>query len=208
MLRILQESETNDFDGITTGDESWFQHTTVSSKMFARSAAYVIPKTRQAVGANRTGITVSFTAKKFIVFDILPRGNTFNQRYFINNIFLDLKTAHLNFRRQKTGSAFWVHVDNSMCHNGSKVTSKIKKNHILGMLHPPYSPYISLCNFWLFEMLRQILRVREFSSSNEIENAIAQVWNDLTFDDVQSMFRDWSQRLAWVADNGGEHISE
>jgi hypothetical protein len=52
-VRILQESETNDFDGIATGDEFWFQHTTASSKMFARSAVNVIPRTRQAVGANK-----------------------------------------------------------------------------------------------------------------------------------------------------------
>jgi hypothetical protein len=50
MFRILQESETNDFDSIATGDESWFQHTTASSKIFARSTADVIPRTRQAAG--------------------------------------------------------------------------------------------------------------------------------------------------------------
>jgi hypothetical protein len=53
MLRILQQSETNDFNGIATGDESWFQRTTSSSNMFARSAADVIPRTRQAVGAKK-----------------------------------------------------------------------------------------------------------------------------------------------------------
>jgi hypothetical protein len=51
MFRIMQELETNDFNGIATGDESWLQHTTLSSKMFARSAADVIPRMRQAVGA-------------------------------------------------------------------------------------------------------------------------------------------------------------
>jgi hypothetical protein len=51
ILRILQESETNDFDGVATGDESWFQYSTASLKKFARSAADVIPRTRQAVGA-------------------------------------------------------------------------------------------------------------------------------------------------------------
>jgi hypothetical protein len=49
----LQESETNDFDGIAIGDESWFQHTTASSKMFARLAANIFPKTRQAVAAKK-----------------------------------------------------------------------------------------------------------------------------------------------------------
>jgi hypothetical protein len=53
MLRILLKSETNDFDGITRGDEFWFQHTMVSPKMSARSAADVIPSTQQAVGAKK-----------------------------------------------------------------------------------------------------------------------------------------------------------
>jgi hypothetical protein len=53
MLRILYESETNDFDSIATGHKSWFQHTVAPSKMFARSAADVIPRTRQVVGAKK-----------------------------------------------------------------------------------------------------------------------------------------------------------
>jgi hypothetical protein len=136
-LKILQESETNDFDGMATDDESWFQHTMASSTMFPRSAADVIPMTRQAVGANKTMITVFFTAKKHLLFEVLPRGSTCNQMSFINNIFPDLKAANLNFRRQKTGSTCWVHMDNSMCHNGSKITSKIKKNHVFRMSHCP-----------------------------------------------------------------------
>jgi transposase len=49
MLRILQESEANDFDGVTTDDESWFRYIYPSSEMFAHSAADVIPSTRQAM---------------------------------------------------------------------------------------------------------------------------------------------------------------
>jgi hypothetical protein len=74
--------------------------------MFARLAADVIPRTRQVVGAKKTMITVFFTAKKLIVFGVLPRGNTFNQLYFINHMFPHLQTANLDFRRQKTRSTF------------------------------------------------------------------------------------------------------
>jgi histone-lysine N-methyltransferase SETMAR len=120
-------------------------------------------------------IMVFFTAKKLIVFDVFPRGGAFNQLYFVNNIFADLKIANLNSRRQKTESTFGVHINNSIGHNGSKATSRIKKNHISRMPHPPYSPDISLCDFYLFGMLKQILRDRKFSSSNEIEDATAQL---------------------------------
>jgi hypothetical protein len=50
-----------------------------------------------------TRITVFSTAKKLIAFDILPRGSTFTQLYFINSIFLNLKAPNLDFLRQKTG---------------------------------------------------------------------------------------------------------
>jgi hypothetical protein len=53
MLRILQESEMNDFDSVATGDESGFHSTTASSKMFVRLAEDVIPRTRQEVGAKK-----------------------------------------------------------------------------------------------------------------------------------------------------------
>jgi hypothetical protein len=76
------------------------------------------------------------------------------------------------------------------------------------MPHPPYSPDISPCNFWLFGTSKEILRDREFSSNDEIENAITQARNDLTFDDVQSVFQDWIRHLAWVTENDGGYISE
>jgi hypothetical protein len=120
--------------------------------MFAPSVAVVIPRTRQKVGAQTTMITASFTTKKFIVFNVLPRDGIFNQPYFFDHIFPDLKTANLNHQLQKTGPTFWVHMDNSVCQNGWKVTSKIKKKHISRMLHTSYSPDISPCDFWLFGM--------------------------------------------------------
>jgi hypothetical protein len=141
-------------------------------------------------------ITVFFTAKKLIVFDVPLTGSTFNQLYFINHIFPDSKAANLNFRCQKTGSTFWVHMDKSVCHNGSKVTLRIKKSHISRMPHPPYSSDVSQYDFWLFGMFKQILRDREFSSSDEIEDAIAQAWNDLTLATSRACFGTGSSVLS------------
>jgi hypothetical protein len=107
---------------------------------------------RQAIGAKQIMIMVFFNAKKALVFNVFPRGTTFNQLYFSNGIFPDLKIANLNFRRQKIGSTFRVHMDNSNCHNQSKVTSSIRKNHVSRMIYSLYSPDIGPCDFWLFGM--------------------------------------------------------
>jgi hypothetical protein len=208
MLRILQESEANDFDGVTTGDESWFQYIYLPSEMFARSQADVIPRTRQAIGATKSMITLFFTARKLIVLDVMPKGWKSNQRYFIESILSGLKRGKMSFAPRKPGSTFWVHMDHSMCQNGAKITSEFQKHRLARMPHPPYLPDRSPCDFWLFEMLKGILKDREFVSSEEIEVAIADVWNGLTSDDVQSVFRNWMSRLTWVIENGGEYIPE
>jgi hypothetical protein len=94
--------------------------------------------------ARKTMTMMFFTTQKLLVFDVLPRGSTFNSLYSIDNIFPDLKTVNLNFRCQTTGSTFWVHMNNSNGHNGSKVMSKIKTNHISKI--PPDLPDTSPCN--------------------------------------------------------------
>jgi hypothetical protein len=106
MLRILQESEANDFLGITTGDESWFQCIYPSSEMFARSPADVILWTRQAIGANKIMITLFFTTRTRIVLDVIPKGWKYNQRYLVDNVVPGLKRGKMSFARRKPGSSF------------------------------------------------------------------------------------------------------
>jgi hypothetical protein len=57
-------------------------------------------------------------------------------------------------------------------------------------------------------MLKGILKDREFHSHGEIEQAITMAWNNFTFDEVQSVFHNWINRLRWIIENGGEYITE
>jgi hypothetical protein len=51
-------------------------------------------------------------------------------------------------------------------------------------------------------VLKETLKDQEFNSSDEIEEAIPRVWDDLTFDDIQSVFQNWMSHLAWVSRTG------
>jgi transposase len=176
--------------------------------MFARSPAEVVPRIRQGIDTKKTMVTIFFTWRELIVLDVLAKDSKFNQLYFIDYIFPALKSANLNFRRRKPGSILCVHIDNSTCHHGLKVASKFEKQHIFPLPHPPYSPDINPCDFWLFDLLKGIMKDREFHSHDEIEEAITMAGNDLTFDDVQSVFYDWMRCLALVIENEGEYILE
>jgi hypothetical protein len=44
-------------------------------------------------------------------------------------------------------------------------------------------------------MLKGVLEDRDFNSSDGIEEAITKVWDELTFDEVQSAFHNWMSIL-------------
>jgi hypothetical protein len=106
MLRILQDSEENKFDGILTGDEFWFRYLLSCSKSFAQSPAEVVSRIRHGIDTKKTMITIFFTGCELIVLNVLPKGSKFNQLYFIDYIFPDLTSANLIFRPRKPGSTF------------------------------------------------------------------------------------------------------
>jgi hypothetical protein len=106
ILRVQQDPESNDFEGITTGDESWFRCCYPSSTMCARAPSEVILRTRQTIGAKKTMITIFFTARQLVLLDVLPKGSKFNQQYFVDYVFPDLKTENLNFHRRMMLATF------------------------------------------------------------------------------------------------------
>jgi hypothetical protein len=96
-------------------------------------------------------------------------------------------------------------MDNSMSHNGDKISEKLAKRSIERAPHLLYSPDISPCDFWLFDMLKHNMKDREFQSQQAIVSPVAKMWNDLTFADVQGVFQEWMERLTWVVGNKGEY---
>jgi histone-lysine N-methyltransferase SETMAR len=71
--------------------------------------------------------------------------------------------------------------------------------------HPPYSPDLSLCDFWLFGMLKHQIKDRTFRATEEILNAIRDLWNEVTSDQLHSVFFNWMRRLEYVIEHEGEY---
>jgi histone-lysine N-methyltransferase SETMAR len=102
-------------------------------------------------------------------------------------------------------SAYAVHMDNPMSHNGHKISQKLANRNIERATDPPYSPDISPCDFWLCGVLKHNMKDREFRIQQTILSAVAKMWNDLIFADVQRVFQEWMDRLTWVIGNNGEY---
>jgi histone-lysine N-methyltransferase SETMAR len=148
LLHILNALEVDSFDGITTGDESWFQYLYESLAMFAKSPHDAIPRTRPEIGVKKLEFMVFFTKRKLLIADDLPKGQKYNQDYFISHILPELEREKMRYKWRKQGGTFYVHMDHSKSHDGAKIQSEFDTKGLVRSPHQPYSPDLSPCDFW------------------------------------------------------------
>jgi hypothetical protein len=158
LVDMLQLYAEHNFEGITRGDESWFLSPTYGDSMFATSAREMASMTKQNISAKKTMVTIFFTSTRLLVLNFLPKGTKFHQNDFIDTVLPHLYSEKRRIARRKGLPRFSVHIDNSMCHNGAKITKKLEKRHIARAPHPHYSRDLSPCDVWLFGILKQKMK--------------------------------------------------
>jgi histone-lysine N-methyltransferase SETMAR len=97
-------------------------------------------------------------------------------------------------------------MDNSRCHNGRTATPEFGRRRLGRAEHPPYSPDLIPCDFWLFGFLKENLKDRQLRAVQSLYQAITDLWNEITFKDVQAIFLEWMNHLSWVIGNKGEYF--
>ena len=87
-------------------------------------------------------------------------------------------------------SAQWhFHPGNAPIHNSIFVTDYLTKMGINTILHPPYSPDLAPCNFWLFPKLRGC----RYETIEEMKEAVTKV-DTLTQEDFHRAFQKFLER--------------
>jgi histone-lysine N-methyltransferase SETMAR len=152
--------------------------------------------------------TIFFTNGKLLIAESLPKGQKYNQDHFVSDILPELEPEKMRYKRRKQGRTFVAHMDHSKSHEGGKIEGKFDMKGFVRAPHPPYSPDLSPCDYWFFGMAKEKMKDREFHAVQDIHRRVTEVWNELTFEDVQSVFLEWKIRLSWVIENGGEYYSE
>ena len=72
--------------------------------------------------------------------------------------------------------------------------------------HPPYSPYLSPCDFFLFPRLKKMLSGNRYMSRSSLGSAIYQCLQQIPKEDYLSAFRDWVKRLQKYVSVKGEYF--
>lgn len=99
-----------------------------------------------------------------------------------------------------------LHQDNASSHTAQQTIEYLRQNKVTVLEHPPYSPDLAMCDFWLFNNLKKNLRGRKFSSEDEIDQAIHQFFADIPKSDWLEAFHLWKIRMQKCIDIGGDYF--
>jgi hypothetical protein len=101
LLDMLQLYAEHNFEGITTGNESWFLYTTYGDSMFVTSAREVVPKIKHNISVKKTMVTIFFASTRLLVLNFLPKGTKFNEDDFIDTVLPNLESEKRRIVRRK-----------------------------------------------------------------------------------------------------------
>ena len=104
--------------------------------------------------------------------EFVPQGKTVNQHFYE-----EVLTRLVNKIRQKR-RAFWarkswiLHHDNAPAHTALSVKQFLVSKEITTLRHPPYSPDLAPCDFFLFPKLKRILKGTCFQGVEDIKTSV------------------------------------
>lgn len=136
----------------------------------------------------------------------VPEGQTINQHYYLE-VLAKLREKIRKKRRELWESKSWVlHHDNAPAHTALSVKTFLAKHSIPVLDHPPYSPDLAPCDFYLFPKVKSALKGTRFQSVEAVKEKAAQVLKELTEEDFRHCFAQWKIRMERCRDRGGVYI--
>ena len=160
---------------IVTGDETWIYHFQPNYK--AKNKVWVSSEGDRPVIAcrcktsNRMLYVIFFDSKGPVLQIPVPKGSSVTGKFYRESVLSQLvdflsetQTAHQCPRHQI--------LITQPAHKSATVQEYLKESGLDVLDHPPYSPDLSPCDFWLFPRLKEMLDGNRFESRCGIGSAV------------------------------------
>jgi len=183
---------------IITGDESWVYGYDPETKQ--QSSQWKSPesprpkKARQSRTALKSMLIVFFDIRGIVHHEFVPQGQTVNAQFYCSV----LRRLRENIRRKRPelwrAGNWLLHDDNAPSHRALATREFLAHNNVTTFPHPPYSPDLAPCDFFLFPKMKLQLKGRRFDGLEDIQRESQNVLGKLREQDFQHAFQQWQRR--------------
>lgn len=174
-LDLVKDKEEEMISRIVTCDETWIRQWDPESKQESMQWKFKGEKPPRKFkvrpSAGKLMATIFWDVEGVLMIDYLPKNTTMNADYYA--ILLDrLREEIKEKRRGKLRKGILILQDNAPVHTACMARASLKKNGFAEINHPPYSPDLAPCDYYLFKNLKKNLRGRRFSTDEEMKDAV------------------------------------
>ena len=124
-----------------------------------------------------------------------PSGHTVTGWFYKNSVLKKVKEFYNKKRPRKGWSGLHLLHDNASSHKCEVVKSFLASEKVKVLNHPPYSPDLNPCDFFLFPWLKKRLSGNKYTSRSSLGSAIYQCLQLIPNEDYLSAFHNWVKRL-------------
>lgn len=151
-------------------------------------------------------LIVFFDVRGIVHQEFVPPGQTVDGKFYVD-VLRRLKARVARVRPELAREGRWIlHHDNAPAHTSLVVREFLSKNSITVTEHPPYSPDLAPCDFFLFPKTKLVLRGRHLGDINEIKKATTGQLRNLQPEDFQGAFSQWKRRWHKCIMSQGEYF--
>ena len=121
----------------------------------------------------------------------MPPRQTMNQTFYLQ-VLGRLRNGIVPVRRE-TANMWFLHHGNAPSHTSIAVREFLAQNNITTLPHPPYSPDLAPCDFFLFPKLKTHLKGHHFGTVENVQAAATRVLNNISSEDFLHCNEEWQQ---------------
>ena len=210
LLKLYEDCDQRRLNEIVTGDETWIYffepETKQHNKVWIGGDGPRPQIARRSRSVRRVMYALFFDAKGPVTQVAVPEGRSVTGLFYKENV-LSRVVEHYKTLRPATGSrGIKLLHDNAPAHKSCLVTDYLQENRIAVLPHPPYSPDLAPCDFWLNPLIKEALRGRKFESRHAVGSAVFQCMKGIPKEAYRSAFQTWTRRLRKCIEVKGEYF--
>jgi len=189
----------NFLNSIVAEDETWcFRYDLTTNRQSAEWKSPASPKGKMFV--LKRVLVCFYDSKGIIHHEFVPEGQTVTGRFYLSV----LERLWKRIRRVRpeysaTGSWFFIH-DTARIHRAVAVHEFLARKQVYMLHHPPYSLYLSPCDYFLFTKLKLPLKESLFEDVQDIQAGVTSSLLAIPQEDVQRSFQSLLDRATRCID--------
>ena len=161
---------------------------------------------RPGFGIPKAFFTIYINAAGLVFCDMMPKGQTMNSTYFTKKIVTGVAKGISKTKRTRGLNRTQILHDNASSHKSRLTTQKLESMGLSVIRHPPYSPDLAICDFWLFMELKNRLAGKRFKTRAALAKSVNRELKNIPQSEYRKSFENWLIRLKKCIDAGGDYF--